>query len=131
MNVEVLIAAAALADIATGFYDAHWTDVGIKKGVAVEENTIIKAIFSDKPYFAELCLFNVAQTALFVILTLLAQRGSIYALIGGGIGALFASAGLHIRGAKNWQWLLKGGNPRPKQSAFQKFIGFLSWNEDK
>jgi hypothetical protein len=26
---------------------------------------------------------------------------------------------------------MNGGNPNPKQTAFQKFIGLLSWNEDQ
>jgi len=130
MILEVLVAAGVVADVATGFYDARTTVTGIKKGVGVEGNALITAIFGDKPSFLSLTIYNLGITAGFVGIEYVANHYLIYALMGGAIGALFADAGKHITGAKNWQWLMKGGNPRPKQSVIQKFIGLLSWNED-
>jgi len=127
----LLIAVPYITDQIAGAYDAERTDKGIRSGVAVEGNAVIKLFFGDKPSLKQLDAFNIVRGTLFAFVGVLSLFFAIWALYGGAIGALIATTFGHIVGGKNWEYLMAGGNPNPKQNAFQKIIGLLSWNEDK
>lgn len=126
---EYVIAVAAITDFLTGLFDAEETDKGIKKGVGVEDNALIKTLFSNKPSLAQLDIYNTSTLILGAAAATVAWHFQVWTLAGGAVGFLLGDAGLHVRGIKNWQYLIAGGNPNPKQSAFQKFVGFLSWHQ--
>lgn len=124
----ILLAIAAIADLVCGLVDAKTTAKDLPTGVAVEGNKVIDFLFgTNKPSLTELIAFNVAQTVLFATVGVVATMFGVWAFAGGAIGGLFATAGKHLVGAANWKYLVAGGNPRPNQSAFQKFVGLLSW----
>lgn len=129
MIPEILFTASTAADVAFGVYDARQTVKGIKQGAAVEGNPIIKAFAGQKPGMAALCTYNLTWDAAFIVFALIFGIGNppLFVLL---TGPMLAGALKHLVAAKNWKWLMAGGKPQPKQNAFQKFIGLLSWNEE-
>jgi len=126
----IALSTLAVADIVAGIRDATITVQGIQKGVAVEGNDIIVKLFSNKPKSWQLDIYNTVVTALGVVLGVEFYHLHIWALAGGAVGLLLVDTGKHLLAVKNWRYLIAGGNPHPSQTAFQKFIGLLSWNED-
>lgn len=125
MILEVAIITLVIADVLTGTYDAELTEEGLKKGVAVESNPIIKAIAgSDKPVYFPVILYNSVKTVLFGTLAALAAVSGNPAFIGLTLGALASDSLLHVMGGKQWKTLIDGGTIPTSQTAWQKFIGW-------
>jgi len=54
-----------MLDGIAGFFDAHITDIGIRKGVAVEGNEFMTKLFRTvRPKFWQISVYNFGQTAL-------------------------------------------------------------------
>jgi hypothetical protein len=118
--------AVNLFDTVAGILDADQTHAGITKGVGVEGNKLIVALFGQKPSLAQLDIYNISTMLIYnsiVLAGILLHNNP--ALLGLGFGALLADGGLHLVGLHNWKYLIAGGNPNPNQTAWQKFLGWF------
>lgn len=113
MNYAYIANAVVLAAvIAATLYDIKWTLKGIAKGVGVEANVIItKLAGTVKPSFRQLLLINLLIPILPLGLPGLVLGWHNGPLCAFSITALLPGIYTHIHGARDWQYLLKGGNP--------------------
>lgn len=111
-------------------FDIINTHRGLIRGLAVEGNSWIVAIFGNKPSLLALYVFDVVIWVLMAVPGVLGLHFENYALLGASIGAFLAFGGHHIQGGLKWGLLLQG-KPLPttnSMTAWQKFVGWLSYN---
>lgn len=129
MTLFVWLAAVAAFDLAAGAFDAYETIIGLKKGVALEGNSVINFIAGASktrvPGAWAVILFNVVRTIAFMALGFIHNP----AIIGGAFGALGASAASHIQAGIKWRFLNNGGQIDRSKSYtwWQQLLG-MGWD---
>lgn len=87
--------------------DAKWTDKGIKAGVGVEGNEFIVKLFSNKPTFKQLEIYNLGRWAIFTTaFAVLAHFNSALGFAGLTAWGIGLAVG-HYNGYKAWYNRLK------------------------
>lgn len=122
----IWLAAVAFTTFAASAFDALETVTGLRKGVAVEGNSIINWLGgSDKPPAWAIWTFNTARIVLAAALGLVPNP----AFTGAAFGALITFTIGHIQAGRKWAYLNAGGkiDPTKAYTWWQKFLG-LDWN---
>lgn len=132
MVFAIVIIALVVLDLVMGWMDSRITNKGITAGIGVEANSVIDFIFhTNKPSLKQLVVFNVAQTALFTALGLIAIHfggGNVPYVGYGALPAVLAvDAAKHYQGFRQWAWMFRNPGKRIEDipmTAWQKFLGF-------
>lgn len=95
-------------------YDAEQTEIGLRKGLALERNTFL---VGSKPTAIRLFLRDI----LYLIIMLLVGFYVHPALM---VGAAIAGGFKHLVGGLRWHTLNTGGTLKPLETAWRKFLGF-------
>lgn len=123
--VPLYVLSCAVFDLVAGAYDAYETSIGLKKGVGVEGNALIKLLSGSKPKTWALIFVPIVFTAGFTALSLTHNP----ALVGGSVGALVASGASHIQAGLKWKFLNNGGqiDRQKPYTWWQKLLG-MGWD---
>lgn len=127
--LHAIIAVCAAFDLAAGAYDAHETNVGIKKGSGLEADVVINLLSGStatrKPSPVAVVAYNLIKTGAITSLFLTGNP----ALIGATFGGLIADGASHIQQGLKWRYLNNGGQiDRAKAYTWwQKLLG-MGWD---
>lgn len=111
MIVEIL---AVLAFAAGAAYDIEQTEIGLKKGVAVEGNTFL---VGSKPTVLRLLLRDSLYLSIMVLLGLFVHPALL-------VGPAIAGGLKHLVGGLKWRNLNNGGKYVRQTTWWRKFLGF-------
>lgn len=120
MNHPLILAFAA-ATWAMEAFDVHFTQKGLKAGVGVETNPVIKFLTrTDKPGMVGEILADQIYILPAVALALLSSNPAAF---GFSAGWLAITTVKHIFGAEQWDKALHGIYAKTPSSALEKFLG--------
>lgn len=102
--MRLIFTLALFVDLLAGFLDAHITDLGIRKGISVEGNSMITGLWrTSRPKLWQLITFNLIQASVLCVFAILSPWNSepgVFLML--SASALGADAARHFQGA--WKW---------------------------